>query len=608
MIATVEEIVAAHRAGKLHPSQTVADCLARIEAHGDPAIFTAISTPQAISAALKALEGIDPATLPLYGVPFAVKDNIDVAGLPTTCACPDFAYDATHDSGAVARLRRAGAIVIGKTNLDQFATGLNGTRSPYGTPVNAMRPDLVPGGSSSGSAVAVAAGLVPFALGTDTAGSGRVPAGLNNIVGLKPSLGLVSTNGVVPACRSLDCVSVFALSVEDALAVLAAMAGPDENDPFSRPLPLGPRGAFPARPRLAVPRVRDRVNFGDRVSEAAFERAIARMTELGASIVEIEMEPFHETARLLYEGPWVAERFAAVGSFLESRPNSFDPSVRTIVEQGRNFSAVDAFRGRYRLAELKAIADKVLAGFDALMVPTMPTVYTVAQMRADPIRLNSHLGVYTNFVNLLDMCGLAVPSEIRDDGAPYGITLLAPAGRDAHLAALGSRFHAASGLTMGATGRALPPVSQSPARAAPGFLELALFGAHLSGLPLNVDLLAAGGMLVRPARTSADYRLYLLPEGRVRRPGLLRGRPGSGAPIDCEIWALPAAAYGRFVAAIPSPLGLGTVELEDGGQVKGFVLEAVAAGSARDITAFGGWKAFLADEVAKRNAASYARG
>ncbi|HEY9215455.1 MAG TPA: allophanate hydrolase [Ancylobacter sp.] len=599
MIGTIAEIVDAHRAGK-RLVDTLNECLDLIEHCGDPAIFTTLSSPEALASAVKALEGLDPATLPLYGVPFAVKDNIDVAGLPTTCACPDFAYIATRDATVVARLRRAGAIVIGKTNLDQFATGLNGTRSPYGTPRNAMRADLVPGGSSSGSGVAVALGLVPFALGTDTAGSGRIPAGLNNIVGLKPSLGLVSANGVVPACRSLDCVSIFALSVEEAWTALRVAAGPDEADPFSRALPVGAMGACPVRPRIAVPRALDRASFGDTLAEAAFVDAIARMEAMGAAIVEIEMAPFFETARLLYEGAWIAERLAAVGSFLESRPDAFNPVVRGIIEQGRGMSAVDAFRGQYRLAELKALARETLAGTEALMVPTMPTVYTLDQMAADPVRLNSHLGIYTNFVNLLDMCGLAVPSEICTDGAPAGITLLAPAGQDAHIASIGAAFHASTGLTMGATGRKLPPVRPASSRPAPGFHEIALFGAHLSGLPLNGDLLAMGGRFVRRARTSADYRLYLLPEGRVRRPGLLRGVPGSGAPIECEIWALPAEGYGRLIAGIPAPLGVGTVLLEGGGEVKGFLMEAVAAANARDITEFGGWRGFLADEAVQK--------
>jgi len=600
LIGTIAEIVEAHRAGK-RLMDTLTEALSLIERRGDPAIFTSLSTPESLASAVKALDGLDPATLPLYGVPFAVKDNIDVAGLPTSCACPDFSYIATRDATVVARLRRAGAIVIGKTNLDQFATGLNGTRSPYGTPRNAMRADLIPGGSSSGSGVAVALDLVPFALGTDTAGSGRIPAGMNNIVGLKPSLGLISTNGVVPACRSLDCVSIFALSVEDAWTALRVAAGPDDADPFSRTLPVGAMGAFPVRPRIAVPRRLDRASFGDTLAETAFVSAIARMEAMGATIVEIEMAPFFETARLLYEGAWIAERFAAVGSFLDSRPDAFHPVVRAIIEQGRNMTAVDAFRGQYRLAELKALAREALAGFDALMVPTMPAVYTVEQMLADPVRLNSHLGIYTNFVNLLDMCGISVPSEIRADGAPAGITLLAAAGRDAHIASIGAAFHASTGLTMGATGRKLPPVRPASSRPAPGFHEIALFGAHLSGLPLNGELLAMGGSFVRRARTSADYRLYLLPEGRVRRPGLLRGAPGSGAPIECEIWALPAEGYGRFVAGIPAPLGIGTVLLEGGGEVKGFVMEAIAAGNARDITEFGGWRGFLADEAAQKS-------
>ena len=608
LIGTVADLIAAHRAGRVRPAETIARCFALIERHGDPAIFTSLATQAHVEAALRALDGTNPAHLPLYGIPFAVKDNIDVAGLPTTCGCPDFAYLATRDAASVARLRRAGAIVIGKTNLDQFATGLNGTRSPYGTPRNAVRADLVPGGSSSGSAVAVAAGLVPLALGTDTAGSGRVPAGLNNIVGLKPSVGLVSASGVVPACRSLDCVSVFALTVEDAFLATRLMAGADEADPYSRALPVGALGGFPARARIAVPRAQQRSSFGDRLAEGAFRAAIERMEAMGASIAEIDMEPFFETARLLYEGPWVAERFAAVGAFLDARPEAFHPVVRAIIEQGRGFTAVDGFRGQYRLAELRALAREALSGLDALMVPTMPTVYTVAEMLQEPVRFNSNLGLYTNFVNLLDMCAIAVPSEIRADGAPAGITLLAPAGRDAHLASLGAAFHADTGLTLGATGAPQPALRERAPKPAPGFCDVALFGAHLSGLPLNGDLVAAGGVFVRAARTSADYRLYLLPEGRVRRPGLLRGRAGSGAPIDCEIWTLPADAFGRLVAGIPAPLGIGTVTLLDGSEVKGFLMEGAAADLARDITEFGGWRNFLADEAARRAATVVAAG
>ncbi|GAB4069968.1 allophanate hydrolase [Ancylobacter sonchi] len=603
MSATIAEILHAHRSGRSTPARTVAACLERIERHADPSVFTALVGPEALAEQLAALEGRDPAQLPLYGVPFAVKDNIDVAGLPTSCACPDFAYVAARDATAVARLKRAGAIVIGKTNLDQFATGLNGTRSPYGTPRNAVRADLIPGGSSSGSGVAVAAGLVAFSLGTDTAGSGRIPAGLNNVVGIKPSLGLVSTAGLVPACRTLDCISVFGLTVEDAFTALRAMAGPDEADPFSRPLPLGAPGAFPAAARIAVPRPEDRLFLGDRQAEAAFTQAIARLASLGARIVEIAMEPFYETAKLLYEGPWVAERYAAVGPFLESKPDSFNEVVRSIIEEGRRRTAVEAFRAHYRRVELAARARASLDGCDALMVPTMPTVYTVEEMLADPVRLNSNLGIYTNFVNLLDMCGIAVPSGMRPDGAPVGVTLLAGAGRDAQLAAIAAAFHAATDLPMGATGLPLPALPQAVPQPGAGYHALALFGAHLSGLPLNGELLAAGGVFLRRARTSEDYRLYALPEGRVRRPGLLRVEPGSGGAIDCEIWALPAEAFAGFVDAIPAPLGIATIQLEDGSRVKGFALEAVAARDARDITEFGGWRGFLADDQRQRQAA-----
>ncbi|MFK8251169.1 allophanate hydrolase [Ancylobacter terrae] len=593
---TISEIVAAHRSGARRPAQTIADTFARIEAHADPAVFLALSPADAIAAALKALEKADPARLPLYGVPFAVKDNIDVAGLPTTCACPDFAYVPTRDAESVARLRRAGAIVIGKTNLDQFATGLVGLRSPYGVPRNPLRDELVPGGSSSGSAVAVAAGLVPFALGTDTAGSGRVPAGMCNIVGLKPSVGMVPTTGLVPACRSLDCISVFAGTVADAWAALEVMAGPDPDDPFSRLVPVGDLAPIPKRLRVGVPRKLDRPSFGDRLGEPAFERALARLRDLGAELVDIDMAPFFETARLLYEGPWIAERFAAVGGFLEARPDAVHPVVRTIIERGRGKSAVELFRGLYRLAELRALTSGQFVGLDALVVPTVPAVYSVAQVEADPIRLNSHLGTYTNFVNLLDLCGLSVPSEIREDGAPWGITLLAPAGCDARLAAIGSAFHAASALDIGATGRPVPPASVGVERKGPPRFEIAVFGAHLEGLPLNRELIELGGRLVRRAVTSADYRLFLLPDGAVRRPGLLRVRNGEGAAIACELWSLEPGAYGRFVERIAAPLSVGTVLLDDGTSVKGFLVEAAATVFARDISAYGGWRPFLEAE------------
>ena len=463
---TVASIVAAHRAGTATPEQTVARSYARICAHGDGAVFISMRAEADALAEARALTAAGGADRPLYGVPLAVKDNIDVAGLPTTAACPAFSYHPAHDATAVARLRAAGAIIIGKTNLDQFATGLVGVRSPYGAPKNTFKPDLIPGGSSSGSAVAVAAGLVPLALGTDTAGSGPVPAGFNNIVGLKQSLGVVSTYGVVPACRTLDCVSVFALTVDDAWSALAAMAGPDCADPYSRYRPLAAPGAMPPHIRFGVPRAGQRLFFGDRQYEAGYDDALARLVRLGCEIVEIDIEPFYETARLLYEGPWVAERTITVRSLLASDPNAIHPVTREIILSGLRPSAIDAFAAFYELEELRRVADHTFREVDALALPTAPTVYSVKQVQADPIQLNSRLGAYTNFVNLLDLCGLALPAAMTEAGVPFGITLLAPGGTDARLAGIGRIFHADTALPLGALGApqaALTPILNSPA-------------------------------------------------------------------------------------------------------------------------------------------------
>jgi allophanate hydrolase len=446
---TAAAIVAAHRKGALTPAETVARAYARLRAHDDPAMFISLRPEADAVAEARALTK-DASHMPLYGVPVAVKDNIDVAGMATTAACPAFSYAAHRDATCVARLRAAGAIPIGKTNLDQFATGLNGTRSPYGTPRNPFKADLIPGGSSSGSAVAVAAGIVPLALGTDTAGSGRVPAGLNNIVGLKPSLGLVSTHAVVPACRTLDCVSVFALTVDDAWTALAAMAGPDDSDPYSRRRPLGTPDPMPHGLTLGVPLSGQRLFFGDRAYEAAYDAAVTRFGRLGCTIVEIDIEPFYETARLLYEGPWVAERTITVRSLLASDPNAIHPVTREIVLSGLRPTAIDAFTAFYELQELRRVAEHTFAQIDALALPTAPTAYTVAQLLADPIQLNSRLGTYTNFVNLLDLCGLALPAAITEAGIPFGITLLAPGGEDAKLAGIGAAFHADTRLPLGA--------------------------------------------------------------------------------------------------------------------------------------------------------------
>jgi allophanate hydrolase len=595
---TIAEIVVAHRAGIVSPAQTIARCFARIRSHNDPAIFISLRDEKEAVAEAEALATKkDAAQLPLYGVPVAVKDNIDVAGLPTTAGCPAFAYSPSHDATAVARLRAAGAIIIGKTNLDQFATGLVGVRSPYGTPTNPVRGDLIPGGSSSGSAVAVSAGLVPLALGTDTAGSGRVPAMLNNIVGLKPSLGLISTAGVVPACRTLDCVSILSLTADDAMTALTVMAGLDGADSFSRNRPLAAMSAFPGELKLGVPPAGQLIFFGDKASEAAYHDALNRWTSLGATLVEFDLEPFYETARLLYEGPWVAERYLVIRDLLASSPEAIHPVTREITIAGARLSAADTFAALYRLQALHKISERAFAGIDALVLPTAPTAYSTAQVLANPIELNSRLGTYTNFVNLLDLCGLAIPAAIRPDGIPFGITLLAPAGRDAQLASIGRVFHADTELTLGSKCTPQPPLAALPTKMSGDEIALAVVGAHLSGMVLNGELKALGGRLLEATTTAADYKLYAL-DTTPPKPGMLRVEAGAGSSIELEIWALSAASFGKFVAAIPPPLSIGTVRLADGRGVKGFIVEPAEIADARDISAFNGWRAFVTKAAA----------
>ncbi len=588
---TIASLLAAYRAGSRSPSETVRATYQRIADHGDPAIFITLRPEAEVLAEAVALEGRDAAHLPLYGIPVAVKDNIDVAGTPTTAACPAFAYEPDADAVAVARLKAAGALIIGKTNLDQFATGLVGVRSPYGIPRNAFHKDLVPGGSSSGSATAVAAGIVPVALGTDTAGSGRVPAMLQNIVGLKPSLGLVPNTGLVPACRSLDCISVFALTVDDAMAVLGVIAGFEPSDPYSRNLPLAPLAAMPPAPVLGILSPGQLEFFGDTDAAAAYDAALTRLRNLGARLVEIDFAPFAETARLLYEGPWVAERWIVAEDLLTRAPEAVHPVTRTITEAGAKPTAADAFRALYRLQALRAAVRPVLAGLDAIVVPTAPTTYTLEEVLADPIRLNSRLGTYTNFVNLLDLCGTAVPAAITPAGIPYGVTFLAPAGTDAAVAAIARAFAADTGLPVAGSGEtlALPPL---PAPIDPGRLNVCVFGAHLSGLPLNSELQTFGGRFVASVTTAPAYGMFLL-EGEIQRPGVTR-LAQNGAALAGEVWSLPLEGIGRLLATIPAPLGLGSVELSDGTRVAGFLAEAAAVTGRPDITATGGFRAYLA--------------
>ncbi|MDP3293362.1 MAG: allophanate hydrolase [Nevskia sp.] len=525
--------------------------------------------------------------LPLFGLPFAVKDNIDVAGHATTAACPAFAYTPDRSATAVERLLAAGALYVGKTNLDQFATGLVGTRSPYGAVRNAVDPEYVSGGSSSGSAVAVALGLAVFALGTDTAGSGRVPAGFNGIVGLKPSIGLVSTAGVVPACRSLDCVSVFAGSVADAWQALAVIAGADASDsrsrslPMAAPLPRGVRIGLDARPEF----------FGDAQAAAAYQKALGALrTDTAIGQVDLDLSPLTAAAELLYSGPWIAERRLAVGGLLQTQPEAIDPVVRGVIADGATFSAEDLFAASYRMADYRAAAVRMFDSIDALLVPTAPNHPRIAEVQADPIGRNSQLGYYTNFVNLLDLAAIAIPAGNRADGLPFGLTLIGPAGSDHRLAVLALRLQQTLG--QAADGAALN-LAADPLPFAEPTIAVAVVGAHLAGQPLNWQLIECGARCTALTRTSSRYRLYALANTTPAKPGLVRVDE-DGAAIEVEVWEMPQRQFGRLMAQVGAPLGIGSLELADGRWVKGFICEPIAVRGAVDITHHGGWRLYLA--------------
>lgn len=529
----------------------------------------------------------NPDALPLFGIPFAVKDNVDVAGWPTTAACPAFEYIAKRDATAVARLKAAGAMVIGKTNLDQFATGLVGTRSPYGAVANTFNADYVSGGSSSGSASVVARGLVPFAFGTDTAGSGRVPAGFNNIVGLKPTKGWLSAKGVVPACRLNDTLSVFALTVDDAFYIASLAGGVDPEDAYSRSNPATAPAALPQNPVLAIPEVLN--FFGDTQAQAAWEKALDALCDGGATLRPIDFSAFSQLAEQLYQGPWVAERTAAVGDMLQ-HPEQMDPTVYTIVSAGLNYSAVDAFKAEYLRAELAQKIHQALADVDALVVPTSPTIHTLEEMKQEPIRFNSQFGTYTNFTNLADLSALALPAPLRDDGLPAGITLIAPAWHDRALADFGLRWQQQLALPLGATG--LPFTAHATLAPSSHHVRVAVVGAHLRGMPLNFQLTTRDAAFVEATHTAPHYRLYALANTQPQKPGIARDTAGEA--IEVELWDIPLARFGEFVAEIPAPLGIGSLELSDGRWVKGFICEPAALNDATDITEFKGWRHWIA--------------
>lgn len=565
-----------YRSGALAAVDVAAAVLRRIEARGDDHVWISLVEPDRVLAAAASLDVAELDRLPLFGVPFAVKDNIDVAGLPTTAACPAYAYDPPSTAPIIDRLVAAGALLIGKTNLDQFATGLNGTRSPYGVPVSVFGDGDISGGSSSGSAVAVAAGLVSFAIGTDTAGSGRVPAALNNVVGIKPSVGLVDTEGVVPACRSLDCPSVFSLTVADGSLVLDVVAG--RADPgrtaTSRPL----EGL-----RLAVP---DRVPWwGDRGEDAAWAAHCARLAAAGARIEPVDLTLFLEAGDQLYGGAWLAERLEGLEELLVDAPEEVHPVIREVVRPAGWVRGVDVFMSMAAMAKRRTLAHAVLSHYDALLTPTTPGTFTVTEMLEEPLDRNTRLGTFTTFTNLLDLCAVAVPAGLTRAGTPFGVSVQAAAGRDRHLAQVAA-----------AVEELAPWPPGGPGMIADDAILLAVVGAHLEGMPLHQDLESRDAVLVRRTTTSPDYRLFSLPGSSPAKPGLKRV-PVGGRSIEVEVYRLPARHVASFLATVVAPLGIGQVTLADGSAVHGFVCEPFGLAGARDISEYGGWRAFVETRV-----------
>jgi allophanate hydrolase len=550
------------------PRKRAATALRQIAASGRPEVWTHLIDEELVMAQASAVERRLAAgeQLPLAGLTVAVKDNIDVAGVPTTAACPAFAYTPAVDAPCVAALRVAGAVVVGKANMDQFATGLVGTRSPaFGVVRDAARPEYVSGGSSSGSAVAVALGLCDLALGTDTAGSGRIPAAFQGIVGYKPSRGLISTEGVVPACRSFDCISVFAATVSRAETAVNAIADPNfvKYGPTPRP-DCTKFGVFDL-PELSDPYRR------------AFEAAVDRAEADGAQIVEIDPAPFIDAGELLYAGAFVAERYAAVGAFIEAaEPSEIDPTVRQLILDAKHITAADYVRDTDRLQRLRQQAHAELAGLDALLLPTAPFQPTIAQVHADPIAVNRRLGAYTTFANLLDLCAISIPAGHTPDGGHFGVTLYATHGHDAHLVTLAKRY-------------TNEPEPQPPTT--PDVVELLVVGAHLRGQPLNGQLTERDARFIADAQTAPGYRLYAL-QTEPPKPGLVRDR-STEASIGGELWAIPPHGLGTLLAALPAPMALGPVNLIDGRTVVGFLCEPAALEGATEITGYGGWRGYL---------------
>ncbi len=590
-IKTLGWTLAEWKAGYTNNTIQLEDLYALVEQfdHADPA-WISIASIEQLTAQIEALKQIENATaLPLFGVPIAVKDNIDVVGFASTAAFKLFTEIKIEDAFVVQRLKQAGAIIVGKTNLDQFATGLVGTRSPFGAVPNTFNSDFVSGGSSSGSGSVVARGLVPIALGTDTAGSGRIPAAFNNIVGLKPTKGRFSNTGLLPACKSLDCISIFALTVADATAVAEVMEGFDVTDSYSRVNPATAPAKFSAQLNLAIPKQLD--FFCDAQSAVAFQQALIELKNLGAELTEIDFSAFSQLASQLYQGSWVAERTAAVADLLETSVQDFDPTVLEIIQKGQQYTAVDAYNAEYLKQELARDIQQTLAQFDALVVPSSPTIHTLAEMAESPIENNSHFGTYTNFTNLADLSAIAVPAGFRADGLPFGITFIAPAWHDTALADFAEKWQKHLKLPLGAVAKTLPEANSVMSAPSAQHFRVAVVGAHLTGMPLNFQLTTRQAVHVETTTTSADYALYALPGTVPPKPGLARQE--AGQKIIVELWDIPKARFGEFVAEIPTPLGMGNIELADGRWVKGFICEPYGLNGAKNISEFGGWRAYI---------------
>ena len=597
MNLTINYLHQAYKDKTLTPRQLIESILKRSEEFAEHNIWIRQLTLDELEPYLKNLENHSMDELPLYGIPFAIKDNIDLAGIPTTAACTAFEYVADKSAFVVEQLIKAGAIPVGKTNMDQFATGLVGTRSPepWGACKNSFNKEFISGGSSSGSAVSVALGLASFSLGTDTAGSGRVPAAFNNLVGLKPSKGALSMTGVIPACRSLDCVSIFALTTDDANAVFEQASSFDEEDQYARAVPFDnnarqygiPNEAF----TFAVPKTEQLEFFGNKSAKYLFDKSVEKMQSLGGVKQEIDFSLFLQAAKLLYEGPWVAERYVAIEKIISKQPEELLPVIKTIIGSAESKTAMDAYSSEYQMQVYRSQSKKILKEFDFLLTPTVGTIYTIDEVNADPIVKNSNLGYYTNYMNLLDCACVAVPGGFLDNDLPWGISLVSTAMTDRKLLSYANKWQQLLQLSPGNVGINLPETSASEI-AYTDTIPVIVCGAHLDGLPLNWQLSERGAVLEEVTTTADAYKMYVI-EGAIPRPGLIRSDE-QGSAIDIEVWQLPKAEFGGFVAGIPSPLGIGKVETSDGRWLPGFICEGYAVQGAKEITDLGGWRQYMA--------------